>query len=333
MGSTDFAGLLQGFFLNWLTEGRNLSPNTVSAYRDTFALFLRWAAANLSISAEKISMNDFTSDNVNQFLEHLAHERGNTASTINARLAAIHAFCRYAIYKDPARIDTLRRVIDIPKRKTHVNEVDYLTRQQIDELLAACDQTSQQGRATHLMIVLLFNTGARISELINLTTSDIESNGKHAQVLLTGKGRKQRCLPLWQTTADEVAAFINTQHLTRQDYLFPGRNVNHLTRSGARSRLDTIIAKAALTDPALGRKRIGPHTFRHSTAMAMLQAGVELSTIAIWLGHENIQTTHKYMVADMTLKQAAIAKVHPANNASPHWSPPTPSIIEFLESL
>ena len=160
MSDTDFTYLLQGFFIHWLAEGRNLSPHTISAYRDTFSLFLRWVRDTLSIDADTMTMDDFTAENVTAFLGHLAAVRGNSPRTLNCRLAAIHSFCRYALYRNPQHIDTLRRVLAIPSRRTHVDEVDYLTTDEIGMILSACDLDHPTGRATHLMISLLFNTGA-----------------------------------------------------------------------------------------------------------------------------------------------------------------------------
>jgi len=333
MTELTFSHLLQAFFLKWMSAGKNLSLHTIHAYRDTFSLFFGWLDETLGIEADAVTMNDFLPENIADFLEYLANTRRNSPRTINCRLAAIHSFCRFALYKNPQNIDSLRAILDLPKRKVHVTEVDYLTAEEIAAILDECNLDSKVGKETHLMIVLLFNTGARISELIAVKKSDIAITGKRGNIRFIGKGRKERCLPLWEETLLELTGYIKDKGLQDQEYLFPGRNVDHITRSGARSRLDSVISQAVMANPELAGKRISPHTFRHSTAMTMLQAGIELSTIAIWLGHEQIETTHKYMIADMALKEAAIAKVHPVSNREGVRYKAPVEILSFLEAL
>jgi len=306
---SDFCGLVQGFFVDWLTAGRNVSPRTVSAYRDAFVLLIRWLSKSLALPADKLTLAHLTLPAVEGFLRYLAQERGNCAGTVNARLAAIKSFCRYASYRAPEAVGEFERIISIPKKKEAVHELAYLDAREVGWLVSACPAGTDAGRSTRLLIRLLYNSGARISELLALRAGDIEvADGGKCRISILGKGRKERCLPLWRETAEELAAMVSDKGLGPCDFVFSGRNVEHLTRSGARSRIDAAAKAARLRHPSLAGKAITPHVFRHSTAMAMLAAGVDIATIAIWLGHESIQTTHRYMVSDMKLKEEAIEK-------------------------
>lgn len=333
--TNDFPRLLEGFFLQWMDAGRHLSAQTIASYRDTFSLLIRWFRDECGIPASKVGMGDFTAENVEAFLLFLAEERGNAAATVNLRLAALKAFGSYAAYKAPERLAELKRVSDIPRRTEKRREVGYLTREEVGWLLAACDLSAKRGREDHLIISMLFSTGMRISELINLRMGDFEPrNGKHV-VRILGKGRKERTLPLWPEVARELSAFAEERRLGAGDFVFAGRNVEHMSRSGARSRIDAITRRAAEAHPELAGKRISAHVFRHSCAMSMLESGVDLSTIAIWLGHESVQTTHRYIVADMARKERALSKAHPERrcDGSPKRYAPGGDILDFLASL
>lgn len=332
MANTDFAMLLEGFFLQWMGAGRQLSKQTISSYRDAFSLFLRWMRDSNGIEAASMTMDEFDAERVEAFLLHLSEERGNAATTVNCRLSALKAFCGYASYRAPERIAQLKRIKDLPRRTEKRCEVAYLTSEECGWLRDACDGSA----ADHLMVTLLFNTGARISELICFKVDDFSISAGKGQVRIFGKGRKERTLPLWPDVAGEVGRYVSANGLGGGEYLFPGRNVAHLTRSGARSRIDAIVERAQIEHPSLKGKQITPHVFRHSTAMAMLESGVDISTIAIWLGHENIQTTHRYMITDMRRKEEALSKVHAAGSVE--QQPPTryrasDDVLDFLMSL
>lgn len=332
----EFPQLVEGFFLQWMGAGRRLSAQTIASYRDAFSLLLRWFRDERGIPASDVGVGDFTAENIDAFLLFLAEKRGNSAATVNCRLAALKAFCSYAVYRAPERLAELKRVSDIPRRTEKRREVDYLTREEVGWLLAACDLTTGRGREDHLMISMLFSIGMRISELVCLRMADFELRGGRNVVHILGKGRKERSLPMWPEVAQELADFADDRHLEDGDSVFAGRNVRHLSRSGARSRIDAIVDRAASFHPQLAGKRISAHVFRHSCAMAMLESGVDLSTIAIWLGHENVQTTHKYMVADMARKEAALLKVHPGSSGSgerPKRYSPKGDVLDFLMSL
>ena len=335
MAKTDFAILLEGFFLQWMAAGRQLSKQTISSYRDTFSLFLRWMRDSNGIDVASMTMDEVNADRVEAFMLHLTEVRGNSASTANCRLSALKAFCGYASYRAPDRIAQLKRIKDISRRTEKRSEVAYLTREEHGWLCDACNGGSDRSVVDHLMMALLFSTGARISELICLKVRDFSLSAGKGQVRIFGKGRKERTLPLWPEVAQEVEQYVSAKCLVADDYLFAGRNVAHLTRSGARSRIDAIVKRAQADHPSLMGKRITPHVFRHSTAMGMLASGVDISTIAIWLGHESIQTTHRYMVTDMKRKEEALRKVHAAgagDGASARYKA-SDDILDFLMSL
>ena len=330
-----FQTLVEGYFLKWLITGRGVSQNTVEAYRDTFVLLLRWFKDDKHITAQSITMDDITMATIESFLIYLGQTRGNTAKTVNCRLAAIRSFCRYVSYKDPSRLDQMSKILSIPQRAQTRPELAYLEPKEIGWIIEACDTDTATGRETRLLVQLLYNSGARISEVLAIKTSDVTfDSGGSCRVTVTGKGRKQRTLPLWPETATAIRSHIDHTRIVDNGFLFPGRNVDHLTRSGARTRIDVAVTRASDKHPALATKRVTPHTFRHSTAMSMLACGIDISTIAIWLGHEGIQTTHHYMVADMGMKEAAISKIHHTWD-TPHTTryQATPKTLAFLMSL
>lgn len=331
----DFPELLEGFFLRWMDAGRQLSAQTIASYRDAFALLLRWFRDERGTPASEVSMDDITAENVEAFLLYLSERRGNSAQTVNCRLAAIKAFCSYAAYRAPERLAELRRVSDIPRRREKRREVDYLTREEVGWLLDACDASSRAGREDHLLISVLFSTGARISEATGLRMRSFEARDGGLVLRVVGKGRKERTLPVWPEVASELRGFAEERSLGPDDFVFAGRNVEHMTRSGARYRIDAVVRRAAASHPSLADKRITAHVFRHSCAMSMLESGVDLSTIAIWLGHESVQTTHRYMVADIARKTDALSKVHPGSDSevAPRRYRASGDVLDFLESL
>ncbi|MEF9876753.1 MAG: tyrosine-type recombinase/integrase [Gordonibacter sp.] len=330
MASTDFAELLEKFFLQWMMKGRQLSARTISTYSDAFAIFLHWMHDEMGVEACKVTIDMFTAENVERFLQYLSNEKGNCATTTNCRLAAIKAFGSYAAYKVPERLFQMKRISDLPRRREKRSEVNYLTTEEIGWLKTEC-----KNEIDHIMVSLLFNTGARVSELISIRACDFSFSVEKGVVKIFGKGRKERTLPLWEEVVTETKEYLARNGIRRDEYLFAGRNVEHLTRSGVRSRIESLVAKATLKHPSLAQKKISPHVFRHSTAMAMLEAGVDISTIAIWLGHESIQTTHRYMATDMKRKEEALKKVHDhgQEERKPERYHASDDILSFLNSL
>jgi len=333
--NSGFQSLLEGFFLEWLIAGRGVSQRTIEGYRDSFVLLLRWFRDERSIPADKVGMDDLSMENIEAFLVYLTKVRGNAPKTANCRLAAMRSFCRYVSYKDPLRLEETRRILSIPQRKEMRPELAYLNATEVGWLVEACDKSTVKGRECRLLIGLLYNTGARISEILALRVGDFAfGNDGSCRMTIIGKGRKERTLPLWPESAAATRMHIDEHCLGTSSYVFNGRNVKHLTRSGARTRLDEAVKRAMEKHPSLGKTRITPHIFRHSVAMTMLAAGIDISTIAIWLGHEGVQTTHRYMIADMKIKEDAISRVHPdwGNTAKGKYRA-DPKTLAFLRSL
>lgn len=332
--SEDFQRLLQKYFLIRLMGQRKVSPNTVQSYKDTFRLYLCYLNDDIGIPPNSVSMSHITTDTIIGFLKHLESKRKNTAKTINNRLAAIKSFLEFASYESPEYLGNIRKIKAIPFRKTDKKEIPYLTKSEMDALLNACDQ-SNEGRRDHMMFLLLYNTGMRVSELVSLKGKDIFiSDNLKGHIRIYGKGRKERSVPLWKSTAEYLRKYLEVHSISQDDYLLSGRNVPHLTRSGIRYRIDCIVLRASDNCSSLRTKKVTAHVFRHSTAMSMLQSGVDISTIAIWLGHESIETTHKYMIADLKLKERALSKVQePYINQESLRYTVNNDILRFLESL
>jgi len=332
-----FQEMLESWFLSWLMGHRGLSPQTVASYRDAFKLLIGWLREERGVSPEDVGFGDVDRDTVVSFLDWLRDERGCTAKTVNCRLVAIKSFAGYVACECPERSAWAKSISSVKRRKESRPALDFLTPEEVGMVADACDASTFEGRRDSMMVMLMFNTGFRVTEVVELRASSFEFGEGSCRVTTVGKGRKERSVPLWAETSDAVARYMGEAGIEGDGYLFPGRNVGHLTRSGARSRLDGAFSRAAKANPALGRKRCTPHTLRHSTAMAMLAAGIDLSTIAIWLGHESVSTTHKYMVADMEMKERALSRAasrNPFGDAPmPKRYVPEPGLLAFLESL
>lgn len=335
MKNNDFQSLLQRFFLERLMKQQQVSPCTIQAYKDAFRMFLQYMREECGTKANALTMEAINADTIVNFLNYLETQRKNKAKTVNNRLAAIKAFMEYVAYECPEYLGIIRRIKAVPFRKVEKKEVGYLTREEIDSLLQACDKESSEGRRDYLMLLLLYNSGMRISEMLSLKGKDAMMIGNgQGHLRIMGKGRKERTIPLWQTTAKCLAAYMQEHGIQSHDYLLSGRNVTHLTRSGARYRIDRVVKKASEQEPLLKNKSITPHVFRHSTAMSLLQAGIDISTIAIWLGHESIETTHQYMVADLRLKEKALQKLHnPESEQAGQRYHATDDLLQFLNSI
>lgn len=329
--NASLSALIESFFLEWMETDRKLSQNTISSYRDSFILFFRWLHDVQGVEPVDVTMADLTADNVNSYLNWLQEERNCCPKTLNCRLASFWSFAKYVSRKAPQHIGQMSLISSLQKRKARRKEIDFLTPGEIDWMLESCEPDSEN----ELMILMLFNSGARISELVSTKVEDIRLTDKGTcHVHFLGKGRKDRTLPLWDDTSQLLINHINRNSLKSDDYIFAGRNVDHLSRSGARSRIESIANKTKQTHPELAHKKITPHVFRHSTAMSMLAAGVDIGTVAIWLGHEDINTTHKYVVSDMTTKEKALEKARHdwrLNPRKPYKA--SRDVLDFLNSL
>lgn len=333
MSGSGFATLVEGFFHDWLAGAMRVSENTIASYRDAFALYLRWMSEERGTAPCDVELEMVSRENVLAFLSHLADVRGCSPKTVNCRLAAIKSFCSYAAYRRPDRLEQLNAVRGIPQRRERRREAGYLTPEEAGWLVEACPEGSE----SRLLVLMLYSTGARVSELVGLRARDVSGPaGGRLRVSLLGKGRKERTIPLWEDVSRELSSHMEAAALGPGDYIFRGRGGGHLTRSGARHRIDAAMRRASEAHPSLSSRRVSPHTFRHSCAMSMLAAGIDIGTVAIWLGHESINTAHRYVVSDMRLKEEGLSKVrrdwqaeakeHRAYRASE-------DIMEFLKGL
>lgn len=328
---TSLAPILEAFFTRRLVGQRRASPHTISAYRDSFRLLLAYADEQIGKPPAKLGLEDLDAALIGGFLDHLERGRGVAASTRNARLAAIHSFFRYAALQHPEHAALIQRVLAIPPKRTSRRPIDYLTRPEIDTLLAAPNRAGRLGRRDHALLLLALESGLRVSELTGLRRGDL-SLGAGASVSCTGKGRKKRTTPLTTATAAVLASWLAESGASAAEPLFPGPRGQPLGRDAIRRILDRHVAVAARTCPSLAGKRISPHVLRHSTAMQLLEAGVDTAVIALWLGHESIRTTDIYRHADLALKERALARLAPSRHPAGRYRPPDP-LLAFLEAL
>ena len=326
--SSTFFTLIQQFFGSLSTQ-RNLSSHTLTAYRDTFRLLLRFLADREGGAIDQLRLEMLTPDAVLAFLEHLERARGNTIRTRNARLAAIHAFARFAAsQKAPDFLVSGQRILAIPCKRTVKPVLGFMTRIEVDAVLAATDQATRVGRRDHLLFTLLYNTGGRISEVLRLQPSEV----RNRTVRLHGKGRKERDVPIWPATQREIQQWCRSNKIGPTQFLFANQHGAPITRKGAALRLQAAVRGAATTCPTLRERKITLHTFRHATAMHLLQSGVALPIIALWLGHEHVETTQIYLEATLAMKEKALAKTSPPDGTPGRYKPGD-RLLAFLNSL
>jgi site-specific recombinase XerD len=325
------APTMQAFFTQRLIQERNASPHTIAAYRDTIRLLLRFAATRSGREPSMLDIADLDADTIAAFLDHLQTERGNSARTRNARLAAIHSLYRYAALRHPEYADDIQRVLSIPPKRTDRALVTFLDPPEIDALLAAPDRSTWAGRRDHALLTLAIQTGLRASELTGLNVADAQLAGA-AHVTCEGKGRKQRITPLTRTTTAVLRVWLAERAGNPDDPLFPTIRGRRLSRDALERRLQIHVAHAAADRPALKDKNVTLHTLRHTAAMQLLQAGIETTVIALWLGHERVETTHIYLHADLALKEKALARTKPPDTKPGRYRPPD-TLLAFLEAL
>jgi integrase/recombinase XerD len=326
-----FSQLVQDFFLRRLIAQRGASARTVEAYRDAFELLLGFAEQRIGKPASTLVLADLDAPLVLDFLDHLETVRGNSARTRNARLAAIHSFMRYAAIRDPASLPITTQVLAIPAKRFNQPVLGYLSREQIAAILAAPDRGTWSGQRDAVLLATAYNTGARVSELIDLQVGDVLLNGQRA-VHLHGKGRKQRIIPLWPTTAAELRTWLKAINTGPQAPVFPNRRGAPLTRSGIRDRLNRAVTIAEQRCPSLHGRHISPHTLRHTTAMHLLESGTDLAVIALWLGHSSPAVTHHYLEADLAAKEAALQRLTNPTQAPARFRPGD-QLLAFLQAL
>ncbi|WP_127356815.1 tyrosine-type recombinase/integrase [Actinacidiphila soli] len=328
---SDLAPLLQGFFTDKLMLQLQASTHTVASYRDTFKLLLGFAELRTGRRPARLSIADLDAPTIGAFLQHLETIRGNTAATRNARLAAIRSFFRYAALRAPDHAAVIQRVLAIPPKRFDRAIVSYLTKTETDALVAAPDRTTWTGRRDHALLLTGVHTGLRVSELTGLKLQDVHfGTGPHLRC--HGKGRKDRCTPLTTAMVKVLRTWLRERGGDSADPLFPTRRGTPLSRDAV-ERLVAKHAKAATAIcPSLTEKHVTPHTLRHSTAMALLHAGVDITVIALWLGHESTETTQVYLHADMSIKERALARTTPTGSPPGRYTAPD-TLLAFLDTL
>jgi integrase/recombinase XerD len=326
--------IVRDYFTEHLPRVCGMSPHTIHSYRDTLALLLRFLSARSKRPVAELSLKDLDPPGILAFLSYLEQERKNGAATRNVRLSAIHALFRYVASRNPEHLDLAQRVRGIPFKRAAQRAIDYLEREEIESILKTIDRTTAKGSRDYALLATMFNTGARVQEIADLRACDLQLT-KPFQVRLFGKGRKERYCPLWPQTAAVLRAFSKERNLDLRSEVrvFLNHRDEPLTRFGIRHILGRRLDRASQFVPHLRKKRLHPHSMRHSTAIALLKSGVDLSTISHYLGHASLTTTNRYAKVDLEMKRKAIARVKPvAHQSHTPWSKNS-TILDWLESL
>ena len=326
-----FSPLCQAFFSKRLIAQRRASPHTVAAYAQTFRLLVRYAQERLGTPPSKLALAQLDAPFLASFLDQLESERGNEARSRNARLAALRSFYHYASLEAPEHAALIQRVLAIPYKRLARPLVGYLTREQIDAILASVDQSSRLGRRNHAILLLAVQTGLRLSEITALRRRDV-ALGTGAHVRCDGKGRKERCTPLTKPVVAALRAWMREFEAEDDQHLFLSSNGGRLSADAVQHLVKKHTTAARVSCPSLATKRVTPHVLRHTAAMELLQAGVDRAMIAIWLGHESLDTTQIYLDANLALKQAILAKTHPVTS-QPGKYKPDDQLLSFLKEL
>lgn len=331
MTTATLPALVQQFFTDRLCDQIDASSHTIASYRDTFRLLLRFAGKQTGKAPTKLQVDDLDCSLISDFLTHVETQRRNSARSRNTRLAAIRSFFRFVAMTEPAYMLHSQKILAMPGKRYVRRTVEFLSRTEMEALLAAPDRSTWTGRRDHAVLMVALQTGLRASEIINLQYCDvIIDTGAH--IRCEGKGRKQRCTPLRKDTVKLLKSWLKERGGANSDPLFP---TNRGTRM-SRDALEGIVRRHTLTAssscPSLVGKRVSPHVLRHSTAMELLHHGVDQTIIALWLGHESVETTQIYVHADLRLKEKALARVQPST-AKPERYRPDDKLLAFLESL
>ena len=326
-----FASLVERFFVDRLMSQKNASPRTVESYRDTFRMIFRYAEKQLHKPPAQFTLNDFNSKLILGFLNYLEKDRRNSIRSRNARLAALHSFCRYVSTECPPAVHLAQQILDIPTKRFDKPPLVFLSREEIVALLAAPRTDSWFAQRDRLLLAMLYNTGARISELIGIRVSDV-TLGSSSYVKLRGKGRKLRTVPLWKETATLVRRWMETYDLQPDQALLPNRHGHAMTRANAADRFALALSKAAKKCPQLRQRHISAHSVRHTVAQHLLCEGVDITVIALWLGHESLTSTHGYIEADLEMKERALSSISPPATKGKRYHP-SDSLVSFLQSL
>lgn len=326
-----FAALVQQFFTEYLVAQRAVSPRTVACYRDALLLFLDFASRRLGKVPTAMQLADLQPNLILAFLDHLEQDRKNSVRSRNLRLTALRAFLKFAGRRDVASLHDVERALAVPMKRFERPMLGFLSREEMLAIISEPDD-SWTSQRDHLLLRMLYNTGARVSEIIGVTLADVVLDGA-ACVHLHGKGRKQRTVPLWRSTVRQIRAWLRfNPQLQPTSPLLPNRDGQAMTRGNVTQRLALAVKAATAAQPQLATRRISPHIIRHTTAMHLLQAGVDISVIALWLGHESPTTTHQYVEADLAMKEQALGRLQEPDAAIRRYKAPD-SLIEFLKTL
>jgi integrase/recombinase XerD len=325
------APVMEGFFTERLIAQRRASSHTVGSYRDTFRLLLGFAQRRTGKAPSRLGLEDLDAPVIGAFLAHLEHERQNSVRTRNNRLAAIHSLFAYAALRHPEHAALIQRVLAIPAKRVDRQLISFLTDDEVDALLAAPDRDTWAGRRDHALVLIAVQTGLRVSELTSLICADVElSTGAHLRC--HGKGRKERITPLTNQVCAVLGMWLAERRGAPTDPVFPSRRGGALS-SDAVAFLVTKHARTAATRcPSLATKKVTPHVLRHTCAMRLLAVGVDITVIALWLGHEGVETTQIYLHADLAIKERALARTAPTGTTPGRYRPPD-TLLAFLESL
>jgi site-specific recombinase XerD len=326
-----FPGLIEAFFTDRLMRQRQASPNTIASYRDSFCLLFNFAKQRLKKEPSALSIEDLDAAFIGSFLNHIEKDRGNCARSRNVRLAAIQSFFKYIALQDPSHSALIQRVLAIPTKRFERRLIDFLNKPEIEALLAVPDQSTWSGRRDSTLLHLAIQTGLRVSELIGLTCKDIVL-GSGAHVRCQGKGRKERCTPLRKELVTTLRSWLRERSGQPDDPLFPNARGGFLSRDGVEYLLAKHVAVTSKQCPSLQKKRVSPHVLRHTAAMELLQHGVDITVIALWLGHESPETAQVYVQANLKMKEKALAKTTPVN-VKPGRYQPGDQLLAFLKSL
>lgn len=328
---SDLSRLVEGFFIERLMAQRRASPQTISSYRDAFRLIFIYAHERLGKQPSELSLQDLDAAFVSGFLEYLEKDRRNCVRSRNARLAAIHSFFRYAALQCPEHSALIQRVLAMPSKRYDHPEIAFLTRPEEEAVLAAPDQSTWIGRRDHALLLVAMQTGLRVSELIGLQCQDVALEGS-ANVHCRGKGRKERCTPLRREAAVVLRRWLRERKAAPEAPLFPSARGGPLSRDGVEYSLRRHVIAAAKRCPSLKKKRVSPHVLRHSAAMELLHAGIDRAVIALWLGHETLNTVQEYFHANLKLKEDALARTTPLGTKAGRYRPGD-RLLAFLKSL
>lgn len=334
-GSSITLGMtIKGFLSDYMPKIRGTSPNTILSYRDSLKLFLLFLAQHKRVSVSDLRIEDMGVAEIISFLEYLEQRRHNQIATRNSRLAALHCFFRYAAARNPEYLLQCQRILNIPFKRMATRTIEYLEFVEINALLETLDRSRPDGRRDYVLLALMFNTGARVQEVLDLKANDLQLS-KPFSVRINGKGRKERICPIWPETAQLLREYLEERGIDQRQptTVFTNHVGKPLTRFGVRYILARSLSKAAAVQPTIEKKRLHPHSVRHSTAVHLLKSGVDLSTIAHWLGHANINTTNRYATIDLEMKCQALQKAESlTDKKEPRWRR-DPEILAWLESL